>query len=663
MSDQYEDLSKEQLVALLRKADGRKKLGLVWERDEIEADRAVDADFVSCAIDEALSDGPGPWPNLVIEGDNFDALRWLRMTHARRVKCIYVDPPYNTGAKDWVYNDHYVGKTDRWRQSTWLEFLYRRLTLARDLLAPDGVMLISINDEQRAKLELLCDEVMPGMRVGSFAWRTRIGGNEGSETFFSTNHEHVLVFANSGFRFGGLEKTFAMYSNPDEDPLGDWRRSDLTVAVAYSNPRAGKAFYPLHDPETDIWYPCNPDRVWVFASRERSGAKARIKTKFMEDWVKSRRIVFPENPEIAVWETRAELDAAISSRQVPISGRAPLLRPDLPDLDFWIGKRVGFGTPAFKRYKKDLKNATQPLSSWIIPRAEANTVEPGANMIVSGTNDEGAKTIKEIFGQKAFNYAKPASLIREVVRQATGPGDIVLDFFAGSATTAQAVMELNAEDGGDRQFIMISSTEATDAEPAKNICRDVTAERVRRLNARADGKYADLHAPFAYLRTREIAFEDLDYDLPPAEAWAALEALHGLPLTRHDPALGWQEHERDGAVLLFAERCDAALGDRLAALRASRADITVYAWAPGQVAVLAPDLDVRPVRQTLVRRFQQCANRSIRWRGTSAKRWTRWRARSRRSRGASTRARPSAAPSPCGTARCCWKRPRDRARR
>ena len=144
MSDQYESLGKDQLIALLRKRDGQKKLGLVWERDEIEADRAIDANFVACSIDGQLSDKAAPWPNLVIEGDNFDALRWLRMTHAKRIKCIYIDPPYNTGNKDWVYNDHYIDKNDRWRHSTWLEFLYQRLTLARDLLADDGVMLISI---------------------------------------------------------------------------------------------------------------------------------------------------------------------------------------------------------------------------------------------------------------------------------------------------------------------------------------------------------------------------------------------------------------------------------------------------------------------------------------------------------------------------------------
>lgn len=179
MPGKYDDLTKSQLIELLEKRDRTKKLGLVWERDELEADAAVDENFIACEIIPELSDKPAPWKNLVIEGDNYDALRWLRMTHAGKVKCIYIDPPYNTGNKDWVYNDRYMDADNRFRQSTWLEFLYRRLTLARDLLTEDGVILVSINDEQRALLELLMDEALPGMRVGSLVWRTRVGGNEG----------------------------------------------------------------------------------------------------------------------------------------------------------------------------------------------------------------------------------------------------------------------------------------------------------------------------------------------------------------------------------------------------------------------------------------------------------------------------------------------------
>lgn len=173
MADQFENLTREQLLKLVRQREREKKLGLVWERDAIERDTALDDRFVSLSLVPDLSDGAAPWPNLVIEGDNFDALRWLRMTMAGQFRCILIDPPYNTGNKDWVYNDHYIDKEDAWRHSTWLEFLYQRLMIARDLLARDGVLLVTISDEQRAKLEMLMDEVLPGMRVGSLVWRTR----------------------------------------------------------------------------------------------------------------------------------------------------------------------------------------------------------------------------------------------------------------------------------------------------------------------------------------------------------------------------------------------------------------------------------------------------------------------------------------------------------
>ena len=205
-------------------------------------------------------------------------------------------------------------------------------------------------------------------------------------------------------------------------------------------------------------------------------------------------------------------------------------------------------------------------------------------------NQEGTTEIQDIFGSKAFNYAKPVSLIRELVRQSTGTDGLVPDCFAGSATTAQAVMELNAEDGGERRFIMVSSTEATKDDTVKNICRNVTAERIRRLNASDDPKYADLAAAFAYLRTKEILFEDLDYDLRPTDAWTALEALHGLPLTLLDPTLPWNAHVGDEATLVLVDRFDAEL---LVWLKGrDHQNLVVYAWAPGQIATALDGLDI-----------------------------------------------------------------------
>ena len=605
MAGKYDDLTRAQLIHLLEKRDREKKLGLVWERDEIERDRAIDANFVACAIESALSDRPAPWRNLVIEGDNFDALRWLRMTFAGRVKCIYIDPPYNTGNKDWVYNDHYFDANDRFRHSTWLEFLYRRLTLARDLLAEDGVILVSINDDNRARLELLMDEALPGMRLGSLVWRSRVGSNADQESFLSGDHEHVLAYGNSGFRFAGTEKSYEMYSNPDGDPRGDWQSDNLTLGFNYIE--RPNLYYPLKNPATDIWQPCNPNGVWRYATTSRLKPGQRLQSRPMEEWIERGQILFPQNQHVELWETKDALLAAIRSGDVPKAGTALMLREDLPDLDFWVGKKVGFGTPRFKRYKEDLRNSTQPVSSWITPKSETDTIGQGENVIVTGTNDEGSKAIRDVFGEKAFNYAKPPSLIRELVRQASSPGDLILDFFAGSATTAQAVMELNAEDNGDRRFIMVSSTEATAEEPNRNLCRNVTSERIRRLNRADDKKYAAVCAEFAYLTMRQILFEDLNYDLKGDEVWTALEAIHDLPLTPFEPGAPFQLHETEGLLLFYVDRFDPGLIEKLHELGQAHRNVFVYASATGQIAphLAGLDIEVKPVRDTLVKRFQQ----------------------------------------------------------
>ena len=595
----YDSLTRSQLIALLKKRDAERKLGLVWERDEIDPDEAIDRNFVVADLIGDQCARPAPWENLIIEGDNYDALRWLRMTHRGQVKCIYIDPPYNTGNKDWVYNDDYVDKAHRYRHSQWLEFLYQRLLIARDLLAPDGVLLCSINDENRARLELMMDQALPGMRLGSLTWRTRQGSNADQGAFMSPDHEHLLLFGNNGFRFCGTEKTFEQYSNPDDDPRGDWMRDNLTLG--FSLTERPNLFYPLHDPNSDVWYPANPDRVWVYPSRDRSKTS---RTQFMEDRIADNQIAFPENQRIKVWDSLDELNRAIEIGDVPLSGRTPLLRKGLPNLEFWVGRKVGFGTPRFKRFKKNLRNATQPLSSWITPNAEADTVPDDANMIVSGTNDEGAKVIKDVFGEKAFNYAKPVSLIRELMRQSTSPGDLVLDFFAGSATTAQAVMELNAEDGGDRRFIMVSSTEATGDEPDKNICRDVTAERVRRLNANTD-KYEELSAGFAYLRCREINPLEMDDALTPETAWSILEAHHGLPLTVWPEGESFALHEGEEVTLALIDYWSEAAAKALSRVFDAGRPVFLYAFAPGQVTGIDPsaNVEVRSIRETLQRLF------------------------------------------------------------
>jgi len=180
----------------------------------------------------------------------------------------------------------------------------------------------------------------------------------------------------------------------------------------------------------------------------------------------------------------------------------------------------------------------------------------------------------------------------------------VLDFFAGSATTAQAVMELNAEDGRDRRFIMVSSTEATREEPDKNICRDLTAGRVRRLNANTD-KYEKLSAGFAYLRCREINPLEMDDALTPETAWSILEAHHGLPLTVWPGGESFALHEGEEVTLALIDYWNEAAAKALSRVFDSVRPVFLYAFAPGQIMGIDPNanVEVRSVRETLQRLF------------------------------------------------------------
>ncbi len=266
-STRYDHLSREELIALLERRDARRSYGLVWEREGILPDSAVNDDYIAFDLDPSLSTGTANangWRNLVIEGDNWDALRALRISCAGRVKTILIDPPYNTGNRDFVYNDRFIGQQDRYRQSVWLEFLYRRLIIARDLLADDGVILVCINDENRARLDLLMEQVFPGKRLGSFAWRTKDTNNSDKRRNWSGVHEHVLVFANPEFGFIGPDAGPGKFRVRPE--FGDIpvRLDPLTSNKTFQTRE--NTYYPIQDPSTGLWYPAAPNQVWRFWS-------------------------------------------------------------------------------------------------------------------------------------------------------------------------------------------------------------------------------------------------------------------------------------------------------------------------------------------------------------------------------------------------------------
>ena len=563
MTSRYDHLSRDDLIRLLERRDAMQRYGLIWEREGIERDRAHNQDYVVLDLDPALSTAPqdaAGWRNLVIEGDNWDALRALRLTHAGRIRCILIDPPYNTGNRDFVYNDRFVGKDDRFRHSLWLEFLYQRLVLARDLLSEDGVILVCINDENRARLDMLMEQVFPGMQSGSFVWKTRSGSNDSGDHSFSIDHEHILVYSRAAFEFTGAAKNTKQYQNSDGDPRGPWKTGDLTKGHHWRE--RINTYYPLYNGATDTWYPCNPTRVWAFATEQtqpawkaqfRRGARGRKAPGFetsknrqptMEEWIRRDKIVWP-NPErerIVVWETKAALLDAIRLGEVPTAnrGRTPLLTADLPDIDFWVGKRVSFERPWFRRHLRDLRSATSLVSSWIRGITEpSDAAMQDVSEVVTQRSGTSEDSVKEILGAQAFNFPKPPSLFREIIRYASDEDDIVLDFFAGSATTAHAVLAVNSEDGGNRTFIMVSNREATGEDTDRNLCRDICAERIRRVIA-GYGDVEGLGGDFAYLRARRIAEEDVLYDLDPPALWTLLQLRHDHPLQCYDHTRAYQ---------------------------------------------------------------------------------------------------------------------------
>jgi adenine-specific DNA-methyltransferase len=524
------------------------------------------------------------------------------MGFSGRVKCIYIDPPYNTGNKDWVYNDHYFETNDRYRHSTWLEFLFRRVSLARDLLTEDGVILVSINDDNRARLDLLLEEALPGMRVGSFVWRTKDTANDADKNFSSV-HEHVLIYGNRNFSFLGYELDDSKYRNPDKDLRGKYSSDPITQPKTHLERANG--YYPIQDPDSGWWYPCSPDSVWRYASEKIETSKKKLRSETIEALIREKRIIFPAKACVE-YSSREQLLSAIRAGTAPVDGNGrQLLRENLPDLDFWVGKPIALGRPSKKAFWEEKKTKLKPVSSMILGSNDDHDAE--LYELVSEKQGKATGEVQQIFGSKVFNYPKPSTLMRSLIQAVAGPGELVLDFFAGSATTAQAVMELNAEDGGERRFIMVSSKESTPEEPEKNLCKEVTAQRIRLLNASNDQRYTDLRADFAYLRTRKLDFENFDYDLSPAEVWNVLELIHDLPISVYAETQSWNEHSNDTVTLIYVDKTTDRVISRLNELLDQRRNLFVYSWAPGQIEqqMAGRNLEIIPVHEALVKRFQQ----------------------------------------------------------
>lgn len=541
MTNKYDHLDRQTLIGLLQRRDAERQLGLVWERDEIEADQALNDDFVALSLDAGLSHGEAPWDNLIIEGDNYDALRALRMTHKGAIRCIYIDPPYNTGNKDFVYNDRFVDKTHRFRHSLWLGFMYRRLQLAKELLADDGVIFVSIDDNEVFRLGMLMDRVFGENNfIANVIWQ-KVFSPKGTAQHFSDDHEYVIIYGRdkNKWRPNLLARTAAQdraYKNPDDDPRGLWTSGDLSARNYYS-----KGVYSIVGP----------------TGRVIAGPPAGTYWRFSEERFK-------------------ELDA---------------------DNRIWWGKS-GDNMPRLKRFLADVQQGTVPQTLWTY--GEVGHTQDAKKQLLEVLNFNSTNDV--------FSTPKPIQLMERILSIASKPGDTVLDFFAGSGTFAQAVAKLNAEDGGNRKFILVSSTEATEDTPDKNLCRDVCAERVRRVlggYTNAKGQPVEgLGGGFAYLRTRRIPKHRLALKLDHAEVWHALQLLHQRPLSFW-PGGGFAS---DGELAYLADFQAAHVEQLREWLRTRTSAVAaVYTWSTerlnGLLGEPAADLSLLPLPHHLRERF------------------------------------------------------------
>ena len=388
--------------------------------------------------------------NLFIEGDNLEVLKQLQTSYYGKVKMIYIDPPYNTG-KEFIYPDNfsesletyleYAGHEGRWKDSQsanaqenpryhtrWLNMIYPRLYLARNLMREDGVIFISIDDNEVSNLRKLCDEIFGEENfVADFIWE-RAFSPKNDARYVSSSHDFILMYAKSinDFKIGRLARTIdanARYSNPDNDPRGDWMSSDISVKTYNS-----ESDYPITTPSGRLIEP-PAGRCWSLS-----------KNAFFER---------------------------------------------LQDNRIWFGPD-GNNTPRIKRFLSELRYDGMVPTSILFHKDV-------------GHSQEGAQEVVKLFeGKGNFDGPKPKRLLTRLLTIANLNNDsIVLDFFAGSATTAHAVLDLNKQDNGNRKFILVQLPEpcAPESEAFKagyKTIADIGKERIRRvinkLNTEEEGK-------------------------------------------------------------------------------------------------------------------------------------------------------------------------------
>ena len=416
----------------LEKDVNGKKYGLVFEEHREKINEVLDTHTPVLTEDADLFIDHGGQMNFLLEGDNLAALKLLEKTHRGKIKMIYIDPPYNTANKDFAYDDTRVDLTDTFRHSKWLSFMRERLRIARNLLRDDGILFISIDDNEQSDLKLLCDEIF---KEENFFSQVIIQSNKRGQTYkqIAKTHEYLLIYTRSPeAEFNEIDKTDDDNDLNLLDKIGAYNVRELRNR----NPKFGKHNRP------NLFYP-----IYVNPSIVDKDGFCPISLAYTTDYCVE---VYPFNSTGGEscwrWSTKLLSENINSNTQFSnVVARA---------------KRDG----TFNIYEKYRKTTYKAKSIWL----ETDVI-----------TEKGTVELGELGLSERFPFPKPLFLLKKCLQIGTNSNDIILDFFAGSGTTGHAVMKLNAEDGGTRRFILCTNNE-------NGICRDVTYERIRRVIDKED---------------------------------------------------------------------------------------------------------------------------------------------------------------------------------
>ena len=522
-----------------------KKFGLVWEKHEeaVDVKMRTHIPVFTERSEKEISAAPGEAYNFLLEGDNLHSLRLLERTHKGKIDVIYIDPPYNTGSHDFCYDDAFVEKTDLFSHSKWLSFMAERLTVAGNLLTEKGIMVISIGYQEVHNLMVLCQELFDSKQITCVTVQTSGGKPNGG---FNITHEYAVFITPTDFEPNPTENSMNEYSSPYHG---------MNLATFNQVQRPNQA-YPIFISKEGVLVGCGKS----LADRVKEG----LYTGELKDF----EFDYDDAPQgtVAVWPVTNKGDPCvwrlIPSRLlsdwakgyikiVPLKSKNSKNLFTVQYLSAGVIKKINTGEFEFYRISDRDDIPTIDVRTYKTAGAGIQTIWTDKQFYTT----KGSNQIKDIFKAKAFPYPKPLELIESILQKTTSENSIILDFFAGSATTAHAVLELNAADGGQRKFILCTSNES-------DICENVTYPRIKTVvtGVREDGsRYSDgLKCNLKFYQTDFIA-KDEEYlsDALLEQMVEMIQLEHGVKIDGRHHIIIMSDEEADELAEHWAEYTDA----------------------------------------------------------------------------------------------------------